>query len=84
MSAIVGRLFATLLQRDELVAQVDEGHGVALGAKFEGKQATVERERLFNVGNLERDVIETHEAWFPKYSHRFLQSSIHFFGPVRA
>jgi hypothetical protein len=77
-------LFATLLERYELVAQIDEGHGVALAAQLEGKEATVERERLFNVGNLERDVVETHQAWFPKCSHRFLQSSIHFFGPERA
>jgi hypothetical protein len=65
MTAIVGRLFATLLERDELVAQIDEGHGVALAAQLEGKESTVERQRLFNVGNLKRDVVETHQAGFP-------------------
>ena len=82
MTAIVGWLFATLLERDELVAQIDEGHGVALAAQLEGKEAAVERERLFNVGNLERDVVETHQARFPKLSHWFLQSAIHLLGPV--
>src|SRR5271170_4133953 len=43
MAAIVGRLLTTLLQGYELVAQIDEGHGLALSAQFEGEEAAIER-----------------------------------------
>ena len=47
MAAIVGRLLTALLQGDELVAQVDECHGVALTAQLECEEAAIERQRDF-------------------------------------
>src|SRR5262249_44937559 len=42
MTAVVGGLGAAFLQREELIAQVDEGRGLALAAQFELEQTTVE------------------------------------------
>ena len=38
----------TLLQGEELVAQIDKGRSAALAPKFEIEQSTVERQSLFN------------------------------------
>src|SRR5207302_1604647 len=57
--AIVCGLPATLLQGDELIAEVDEGHGVAPAAEFEREDAAVERQRFADISNFKRDVVET-------------------------
>ena len=58
VSAVVGALCPPFLEREELVAEVDEGSGVAPAAQGEVEQATVERQRLVNVTDLEGNVIE--------------------------
>ncbi len=65
MTAVVGGLLAALLQRDELVAQIDEGRGLALAAQREIEQAAVERQGLFDVADLQSDVIETDGTRLP-------------------
>src|SRR5262245_16495189 len=56
MAAVVGRLLTALLQRQELVAQIDEGRGLALAAQLEIEQAAVEGERLLDIADLESDM----------------------------
>src|SRR5215468_2189636 len=69
MTAIIGGLGAALLQRDELIAQIDERRGLALAAQFELEQAAVEGERLLDIADLESDVVETDGARFPWLWH---------------
>src|SRR5262249_11179509 len=69
MASVVGGLLAALLQRDELVAQIDKRHGVALAAQLKAKEAAVECQRLLDVADLERNVIEPHDARFVRSSH---------------
>src|SRR5947209_3425853 len=38
MAAVVRGLLAPLLQRDELIPQIDKGHGIALAAQLERKE----------------------------------------------
>src|SRR5262245_9947371 len=64
MTAVVGGLGAALLQRQELVAQIDEGRGLALATQFEVEQATVECQRLLDIADLESDMVETDGARF--------------------
>src|SRR5207237_3438933 len=51
MAAIVGSLLAPLLKGDELVAEIYEGHGVALAAQLELEEPAVEGQRLLDVAN---------------------------------
>jgi len=48
--------------RDELVAQVDEGHPRYAAAQLEREQPSVEGKRLVDVADLERDVVDPHES----------------------
>src|SRR6478672_3626658 len=64
MTAVVGALGAALLQREELIAQIDERRGLALAAQFELEQAAIERQRLLDIADLESDVVETDGARF--------------------
>jgi hypothetical protein len=74
MAALVSRLGATLLKREELVAQIDEGGSGALTPQFEIEQSTVESQSLFNVTDLKRYVVETNCASFSCcFSHGALQ-----------
>src|SRR4030095_10953985 len=47
MAALVSRLGTTLLKREELVAQIDEGGSGALTPQFEIEQSTVESQSTF-------------------------------------
>src|SRR5258708_28091692 len=69
MTAVVGGLSAALLQREELIAQIDERPGLALAAQFELEQAAIERQRLLDIADLESDVVETDRARFPCFRH---------------
>src|SRR5262249_29430410 len=69
MAAIVGRLLAAFLEGDELVAQVDEGHGLALAAQLELEQPAVEGQRLLDVADLERHVVEADNARLFRFRH---------------
>ena len=73
MAALVGGLRTALLQREELVTQIDERRSVALAAKLEVEQATVERQSLFDIADVESDMIETDGARFLCFRHRPLQ-----------
>jgi hypothetical protein len=73
MATLVSRLSPALLQREELVAQVDKGRSAALAPKFKIEQSTVERQSLFNVTDLERYMVETDRARFSCFNHGTLQ-----------
>ena len=70
MAAVIGRLLAALLQGDELIAEIDEGHVVALAAQFELEQPAPEGQRLLDVADLQRDMVEAHDARFCGLCHR--------------
>src|SRR5262249_33392877 len=63
------------LQRQELVAQIDERHGLALAAQFELEQATVKCQRLLDIADLEGDMVETDGARFSWLRHGALPQS---------
>ena len=75
MTAVVSRLFASRLQRDELVAKIDEGHRLALAAQFEVEDAAVECQRFLNVPDFQRYVVEADGARLWGADHSTLQSS---------
>jgi hypothetical protein len=54
----VGRLGAALGEREELVAQVDEGHPRHPSAQLDLEDAAIERERLVEVAHVECDVVD--------------------------
>ena len=70
MTAVVGGLGATLLESQELIAQVDEGRGLASAAKLEFEQATVKRQRLVDITDLESDMVEADGARFSAWAMR--------------
>src|SRR5262249_55605727 len=72
MTAVVGGLSAALLECQKLIAQVDEGRGVASAAKLEFEEATVKRQRFVDITDFERDMVETHGARFLWMSHKHL------------
>src|ERR1700686_4704167 len=73
MAAVISGLRPALLEREELVAQIDEGRGAALAPKLKIKQSTVEAQSLFDVTDLEGYMIETNGARFSCSRHRALQ-----------
>ena len=76
MAAVVGALAASLLQREELVAQVDEGIGLAAAAERELEELAVEVECFVDVADFERDVVEADGAgFFVRWHGRVLQDS---------
>jgi hypothetical protein len=63
VATAVGRLGSALLERDELVAQIDERHPGAPAAKLERPEDPLpERKRLLEVANLERDMVDPDRA----------------------
>src|SRR5262245_14875650 len=69
MALLVRRLGTGLLQREELVAQIDKGRAAAFAAKLEIEQSTVERQGLFDIIDLERHVVETNRGSFSCVDH---------------
>ncbi len=61
MALIVGTLLASLGERYELVADVDERHAAGAAAQPELEDPPVEGQRLLKVADLERDVVDPHE-----------------------
>jgi hypothetical protein len=51
-----------LHQRQKLVAQIDEGLALAAPAQGEAENLAVKRERLVDVADFQRDVIDADEA----------------------
>src|SRR5512144_2827968 len=74
MAAVVGGLSTALLERKELVAQIDEGRCLALAAKLEVEQATIEGQSLFDVTNFDSDMVETDGTRFLCFRHKASQS----------
>ena len=58
----VGLLGAAGRERDELVAHVDEGHASTAAPQREVEDPSVELERLVDVGDLHRDVVDTDQS----------------------
>src|SRR5262249_6975094 len=69
MAAVVGGLLTPLLQREELIAEINERCCLALAAQLEIEQATVERQSRIDVADLESDVIETDGTRFSWLRH---------------
>ena len=69
VATVVARLLAALGERDELVAQVEEGHARRPAAQLEGEQPPVEGQRLLEVADLERDVVDAHQAGSLGHAH---------------
>src|SRR5262245_27027652 len=69
MPAVIGGLPTAFLQGEELIAKIDESRVLALAPQLEFEQAAVERQCLFDVADLERDVIETNRARLLCFSH---------------
>ena len=76
MAIVIDRLRAAFLQRDELIAQVDEGRGRVPAAKLEVKQPAIEGERLVDIADFERDVIEPNGARFLGGMHKVSDEEI--------
>src|SRR5438034_3572409 len=70
VTPLVDRLRATLLERKELVSEVDESHGFAFASKFEIEQAGVKIQSRFDVTDFESDMIEPDDARFFRFRHR--------------
>jgi hypothetical protein len=62
VAVVVRRLGATLRQRDELIAHVDERHPRHASAKLELEDPPVEGQRFVHVFDLERDVVDADQA----------------------
>jgi hypothetical protein len=59
---VVRFLPAALGERDELVGDVDEGHPARPAAEFQFEDAAVEVQRLLDIADLERDVVDPNET----------------------
>ena len=62
VTLIVAWLVPALRQGNELVAQVNEGHGVTFAAQREFEKLTIERQRFLDITNLQRYVIDANRA----------------------
>ena len=61
VTVVVRCLPPALGERDELVADVDECHAPGSAAKRELEDAAVELERLLDVPDLQRDVVDSYK-----------------------
>ena len=75
MTPVVGGLSAPFLERNELIAEIDERHRIASAAKLEIEQATVEGQRCVDIANLESDMIESDHPCF-SFRHGILLAGI--------
>jgi hypothetical protein len=60
--AVIGGLFASGLQCDELVAKINEGHRLALTAQLKVEDATIECQRFLDIADFQRYVVEADRA----------------------
>jgi hypothetical protein len=67
--AVIGRLPAAFLKSQELVAEIDEGSILAPAAQLEIEQPAVKFQRLVDVADFDRHVIETDSARFLGFGH---------------
>jgi hypothetical protein len=61
MPVLVLMLAVGLGQRNELIAQVDEGLAPVLGSQLEVEDPALEGQRLLDVAHLERDMVHAHQ-----------------------
>jgi hypothetical protein len=59
---LILRLRSLRGQRNELIAHVDERHGPAAPAQREFEQSSIERERLVDVADFQRNVVDADQA----------------------
>jgi len=59
VATVIRRLPSPFLQSNELVAKVDERHGVTFATEFEPKKATVKRQCLLYIANLQGYVVQS-------------------------
>ena len=64
MATIIRGLLAPFLKSNELIAKVDEGHSVTFATKFELEKAPIKRQRLLDIADLQRYVVQTDGARF--------------------
>jgi hypothetical protein len=69
VATVVCGLPAALLKGNKLITQVDESHGITLAAQFEPEETAVVRQRLIDIADLQRDVVEANDARFRELSH---------------
>src|SRR5208337_3984470 len=69
MPLVVCWLRASFHERDELVAHVDEGDAFPSPAQLEFEDPPVEGERLVDVSDLERYVVDAYELWLLSLGH---------------
>jgi hypothetical protein len=70
MPPVIGRGGATLGERDELIAHVDEGHARFAIDAADREDRTVERHGLLQVADLEGDVVDADHACEPlRHAH---------------
>ena len=62
MPAVIGGLFASRLQGDELVAKINESHRLALSAQLKVKDAALECQRFLDIADFHRHVVEADRA----------------------
>src|SRR6185312_4240909 len=75
VSALVGRLGPTLLQREKLVAEVDESRSFARAAQLEIEETAIECERLADIADLEGDVVHSDSTCFLRCRHGALRQT---------
>jgi tryptophan synthase beta subunit len=62
MPAVIGGLFASRLQRDELVAKIDEGHHLVLAAQLKVEDAAIKCQRFLDIADFQRYMVEADSA----------------------
>jgi hypothetical protein len=67
--AIIGRLPAALLKGEELVAEIDESSIFALAVQLEVEQPAIKCQRLVDVADFDRNVIEADRAGLLCFGH---------------
>src|SRR6202040_1813345 len=76
MTAVIGGLFASRLQRDELVAKIDEGHRPALATQLKVEDAAVECQRLLDIPDFQRYMVQADGARLCGANHSTLLLSV--------
>src|SRR4051794_24093950 len=64
MTAIICWLPAALLQRQELIAEIDKGRVFVLAAEREVEQPSIKRQRFVDLADLKRQVVKADRTCF--------------------
>jgi hypothetical protein len=71
MSVVIRPLRSPFHQRNELIAHIDKSRASPAAPQFKRKDASVKGQRLVDVPNLQRDVIDAHHMRFRFLVHTF-------------